>query len=818
MKRMFSLAIIFILIVSIFSSYQIVQATSIKTIELGKTTTFSINVTKPVSSGKWHLSGNTDAVEIVSQTPYSCKVKAVALTESNPVRLTCFYNLVSGISPGQYNCDIEVVPPTPDSVTITPGYVEIAKGDKKQLVATLSPEGVTTTLEWSSSSDAVSVDSDGEISAIEEGYAKVTVTTANGKTDTCAVWVRSVLEEIDLEPQITTLVGESSQLDLEFSPSTAGGFNTEWLSSDSSVVEIVNSSDKWVNLQAVSEGTATITASANGKTATCTVTVKRPKPEAVMLPAEITVYMNKPHKLEAEIHPAEAINTVTWSSANRKIATVADDGTVTGLKAGTVTIKARTINGLTAKCKLTVLPRIAQNIVVSEFPVKTYGDDGFVIEVTPDETANLSSFFFESSNTDVAEVSAEGTVTVKAAGETDITIKEHGNDEYAEFIKTQKLLVNKKSVEIKSIDLENETAVFDGFLDTDTGIELDFKSLKLEVVDSDDTNADVKVTNFVLHGEKADNYTVSTKMLETVVSADRVVTVSAVAENGSVEGTGSYVKGSEVTVKAVADKGYKFGGWYVDKKQVSTKEEYTFVADKDITLVANFKKYKSKSSGGSSGSGSSGGKVSGSIGGGVSSGAVSHKADFVTGSDTTIPSQSISSKGVVKKPEAPSKNGFAFDGWYIDKEYTSEYDFNTEVTKNITLYAKWADPKTRIVLKIDDKKAMVFGEEKENDVAPKIVNSRTMLPIRFVAENLGAEVIWHVQESDKVVVKNKDVEIVIYIGSDKAFVNGNEVILDSTAFVENDRTYLPLRFVSENLGASVRWDGDSREVVITKKQ
>ena len=85
-----------------------------------------------------------------------------------------------------------------------------------------------------------------------------------------------------------------------------------------------------------------------------------------------------------------------------------------------------------------------------------------------------------------------------------------------------------------------------------------------------------------------------------------------------------------------------------------------------------------------------------------------------------------------------------------------------------------------------------------------------MLPARFVAENLGAEVSWD-GEKELVTIKGKnlktseDITILIYIGSDIAYVNGKEIRLDSPAFIENDRTYTPIRFISEELGANVEW-------------
>lgn len=123
--------------------------------------------------------------------------------------------------------------------------------------------------------------------------------------------------------------------------------------------------------------------------------------------------------------------------------------------------------------------------------------------------------------------------------------------------------------------------------------------------------------------------------------------------------------------------------------------------------------------------------------------------------------------------------------------------------------------KDAIVLNIGQKDAKVFGETVSNDVAPKIVNERTMLPIRFIAEKLGASVDW-VQESQTVIVELDDIKISLVIGENFAMVNNEKVELDSPSFVEDDRTFLPIRFVMENLGADVLWNNDTQKVIITK--
>ncbi len=122
---------------------------------------------------------------------------------------------------------------------------------------------------------------------------------------------------------------------------------------------------------------------------------------------------------------------------------------------------------------------------------------------------------------------------------------------------------------------------------------------------------------------------------------------------------------------------------------------------------------------------------------------------------------------------------------------------------------------TEIKMTIDSLTASVNGERKVLDAAPIIRNSRTMLPVRFVAENLGGAVGWD-DATKTVSVKSADTTIEIVIGATTAKVNGKEITLDSPAFIENSRTYLPVRVVAENLGAAVAWDDATKTATLTK--
>lgn len=109
----------------------------------------------------------------------------------------------------------------------------------------------------------------------------------------------------------------------------------------------------------------------------------------------------------------------------------------------------------------------------------------------------------------------------------------------------------------------------------------------------------------------------------------------------------------------------------------------------------------------------------------------------------------------------------------------------------------------------------VNGIKRTMDVTPIIRNSRTMLPARYVAEELGATVVWD-EPTSTAILTTDAVEIKITVGSNIAYVNGKAEMLDSPAFIENDRAYTPVRFVAEKLGGIVAWDDTTSTAIITK--
>lgn len=112
----------------------------------------------------------------------------------------------------------------------------------------------------------------------------------------------------------------------------------------------------------------------------------------------------------------------------------------------------------------------------------------------------------------------------------------------------------------------------------------------------------------------------------------------------------------------------------------------------------------------------------------------------------------------------------------------------------------------------------INGEIVSTDQPPVIKHSRTFVPVRVIAENLGAKV-FYLSNEKAVSIEKGDKHIYIPIGKKEMRVGTAElagpVPLDAPAFIQNNRTMLPLRAIAEMFDMDVQWDGEAREVKIT---
>lgn len=101
------------------------------------------------------------------------------------------------------------------------------------------------------------------------------------------------------------------------------------------------------------------------------------------------------------------------------------------------------------------------------------------------------------------------------------------------------------------------------------------------------------------------------------------------------------------------------------------------------------------------------------------------------------------------------------------------------------------------------------------DTLPQVRDQRTMVPVRAVAEALGADVEWR-SEAGQVVLTRAGSTVVMALGSTVAMVDGQPVKMDAAPYADQNRTYIPVRYAAEFFGQRVDWDQTQRRVDITE--
>jgi hypothetical protein len=155
--------------------------------------------------------------------------------------------------------------------------------------------------------------------------------------------------------------------------------------------------------------------------------------------------------------------------------------------------------------------------------------------------------------------------------------------------------------------------------------------------------------------------------------------------------------------------------------------------------------------------------------------------------------------------------------WYtIYEQATNANTSNNTTTVNTTTPTSSSNTTgCKIELRIDSNLAYIDGVLQILDAAPTIIDNVTMVPLRFVADYLGATTAYD-SSTASVIVKLDAKEITLWVNSGMAKVDGVFVSMNAEAVNINNRLMIPVRFVTENLGAKVSWNGTTRVITITK--
>ena len=229
----------------------------------------------------------------------------------------------------------------------------------------------TSSYQWNSDMDCVSIDQNGKAVALSPGTATITAVDTNGITLTGTITVpQHALSVTPLgETAFTLKKGDSAQLQCVILPEEHED-SIAWVSSSPGVASV----SKLGVVTAKSAGETDITVKAGSVSASWHVTVYQPVTDIGFSKSSVSIQVGNQQKLAARVSPTTASNkVVTYSTSNPSVATVAEDGTVTAVAAGTAIISATAADGsgCAASYKITVTaPKVKVN-TKSEYNTKS---------------------------------------------------------------------------------------------------------------------------------------------------------------------------------------------------------------------------------------------------------------------------------------------------------------------------------------------------------------------------------------------------------------------------------------------------------------
>lgn len=252
-------------------------------------------------------------------------------------------------------------------VTLSESSKTIKVGSSATLSATVTPSNAANKdVSWSSSNTAIAtVDSNGKVTAITNGYATITV-YASGYSASCSITVNSTgtgtsaddrihVTGITLDKSnIAVNVGETGNIKATITPAKASSQGIMWASSNTLVATV----DGAGKVTAVGAGTAIIYATTTeyGYSASCSVTTSIVPVKSIAISGAKTMDRGEKEQLVVKLNPANATNKdVRWESSDESVVAVDEDGNVTAVGPGTATVYATTNDGkYTAKSEIKV--------------------------------------------------------------------------------------------------------------------------------------------------------------------------------------------------------------------------------------------------------------------------------------------------------------------------------------------------------------------------------------------------------------------------------------------------------------------------------
>jgi uncharacterized protein YjdB len=232
-------------------------------------------------------------------------------------------------------------------ITLNMTSTDLIIGDSKTITATIAPANATNkNITWISSDNSIVTVTNGVIKGIKVGNVTITATTTDGsKKATVAVTVKAidVSSVVINNKDVTSLeVGNTLKLKTTIEPTNATNKAVTWTSSNNNIATVDNTG----LVKALNKGTVTITVTTKDKSKVDEISIEITVPIEIVNIKEVestNLDIGSEIKLNANLESSGSTNTkYVWESSNNEVATVNQDGIVSGKKTGTVTITLKT--------------------------------------------------------------------------------------------------------------------------------------------------------------------------------------------------------------------------------------------------------------------------------------------------------------------------------------------------------------------------------------------------------------------------------------------------------------------------------------------
>ena len=421
-----------------------------KTIKIGTSSNTEYNVIPPCATNKnvsW--SSNNSEIATVDDrgvvTSHSSGQAVITVsTEDGNYSASCTYN----------------ISPLVSSIVLDKTNIVTGIGDQNEIRATINPyDAFDKSIVWSSNNSSVAeVDQNGIIYSKSVGTATI-VATANdgsGVYANCIVTVKPLVSAITLsEESVVVKIGDVTQLTASVLPTDAYNVSVNWSSSDSAIASV----DSNGKVTAKASGIAIIKAEANDKSGIYDSCIFNVKPFVSSITLDHTdsfLYVGQKESLNPSVMPENAYDrSVSWSSSDNKLAIVDENGCVTALDDGTVTITATANDGsgVSSSCVYTI-EWIPSGIVLSKSKSLLKQGTSETIEALFAPTAVDRDVLWSSSDESVIKVDQNGNVTAISGGHAIVTATlTNGSGQSASCDYTVKNLTTKIDVNPKSLTM-----------------------------------------------------------------------------------------------------------------------------------------------------------------------------------------------------------------------------------------------------------------------------------------------------------------------------------------------------------------------------